>query len=82
MLKSSAATLKSFHQQKLRTDYNFLSNNGKISLDPLYDALAWQGLRGEGIEVELWRTVPESRKRVLEAALRENLHTLTKLCPN
>ncbi len=81
-LKEMAATLRSFHQQKLRADYNFLSDNGKISMDPLYDALAWQGLRNEGLETELWNTVPAGRKRVLEAALREHLPALTKRCPN
>lgn len=65
--KSIAATLKEFHITKMPQDRNYVSSNGTVNLDIYYDALSWQGIKGEHEAV--WETVPEIRKQALHEAL-------------
>ncbi|MEA1784556.1 hypothetical protein U1E44_00490 [Arenibacter sp. GZD96] len=79
-IKSVKTTLKEFHRTALASDYNFLSNGGRKSLDDFYEALAWKGIKEDGVIA--WNTVPELRKSALEAALQESFFVATKTCPN
>lgn len=74
-----AGTLRDFHQQIMTGDYNYMSNNGTINLDDFYEALAWQGLKENGVQA--WIDLPQGRKDELDLALNQFFHATTFNCP-
>lgn len=78
-VSSIAKALKELHKSILLREYNYLSNNGAISLDNLYEALAWQGLENHGVQA--YTDLPQTQKDKLNEALNIYFHSLTKNCP-
>ena len=71
--------LKSFHQNVMTQDYNYLSDNGQISLDDFYEGLAWRGLKNHNVQA--WIDLPQSRKDELDEALQQYIFSTTANCP-
>ncbi|NQX81606.1 MAG: hypothetical protein HRT66_06400 [Flavobacteriaceae bacterium] len=71
-----ANTLKEFHQTVMLNDYNHLSNNGSISLDEFYEALAWEGLKGANVEA--YNDLSPSKKTSLGKALQLHFYDTTR----
>lgn len=61
-------------------DYNFLSNNGTISLEPFYTALAWRGLKNHNVQAYLDLSTQE--KQILEDTLNQYYPATTFNCPD
>ncbi|WP_281979686.1 hypothetical protein [Tenacibaculum mesophilum] len=78
-VNSMATALKEVHQAILLREYNYLSQDGTKSLDNLYEALAWQGLKGH--EVQAYTELSDTKKAALTEALNTYFHSLTKNCP-
>ncbi|WP_271769545.1 hypothetical protein [Aquimarina algiphila] len=74
-----ANTLKEFHKNVLVGDYNYLTNNGTISLDDFYQGLAWSGLRNQGVKA--WTDLGDEEQQRLIDATQEYFHATTKTCP-
>ena len=73
-------TLKNFHKNVLKGDYNYLTDNGTNPLpDSFYEALAWQGL--ENHDVKAYLDLPDERKKELKNSLELHYHSSTKNCP-
>lgn len=73
--------LKDFHQNALVGDYNYLSNNGLNPIpDLFYEALAWQGLKDDGVEA--YTSKSDTEKQALQEALEQYYHSTTSNCPN
>ncbi|MGG8496282.1 hypothetical protein ACQY1Q_07675 [Tenacibaculum sp. TC6] len=78
-VNSMATALKEVHQAILLREYNYLSQDGTKSLDNLYEALAWQGLKGH--DVQAYTELSDTKKAALTEALNTYFHSLTKNCP-
>ncbi|TSE10350.1 hypothetical protein [Aquimarina algiphila] len=74
-----ANTLKEFHKNVLVGDYNYLTNNGTISLDDFYQGLAWSGLRNHNVQA--WIDLGAVEQQKLIDATQEYFHATTKTCP-
>lgn len=79
-VESMAKVLKDIHKTILLGEYNYLTNNGAISLDNLYEALAWQGIGNHGVQAYV--NLPQKKKDELKKAINTYYHSLTKNCPN
>lgn len=77
-INSMTNALKQIHKEILVKEYNYLSNNGSISLDNLYEALAWQGLKEH--KVKAWLDKGTDTTRINDALIND-FHGLTKDCP-
>jgi len=71
--------LKSFHQTVMLGDYNYLSDNGQISLDNFYEALAWQGLKNHGVQA--WIDLSQERKDEIDQSYVQYIFSTTHNCP-
>ncbi|WP_440120734.1 hypothetical protein [Tenacibaculum sp. Ill] len=78
-VNSMATALKEIHQAILLREYNYLSQDGAKSLDNLYEALAWQGLKGH--DVQAYTELSDTKKKALKEALDIYFYSLTKNCP-
>ena len=78
-INSMTKFLKEIHKNILSREYNYLSNNGTKSLDDMYEALAWQGLKNH--KLEAWKELGQDTIRI-NTALTTYYHSLTKTCPN
>ncbi len=73
--------LKSYHKNVLVGDYNYLTDNGTNPIDDnFYEALAWQGLKGQGVQAYI--DLSDAKKLALQNSLNQHYHTTTKNCPN
>jgi len=77
-INSMTKSLKEIHQKILIGEYNYLSNNGTKSVDDLYEALAWQGLKNH--KLEAWENLGNDTVRI-NAALNIDYRSLTINCP-
>jgi len=75
-----ANALSDYHRNILVGDYNYLTDNGSISLDSFYKALAWNGLRHHNIQAYL--ELSQEEKDGIEIALSQYYHSTTANCPN
>ncbi|MDO6676877.1 hypothetical protein Q4517_15150, partial [Tenacibaculum sp. 1_MG-2023] len=78
-VNSMTKALKEIHKTILLREYNYLSQDGTKSLDNLYEALAWQGLKGH--DVQAYTKLSATKKEALKKALNTYSHSLTKNCP-
>ncbi len=63
-----ATALETLHKTVLVQDFNSLTDNGLNPIPPIfYEALAWQGLKGNNIEA--YNSLPNSKKMELAKAL-------------
>jgi len=78
-LENMKNALKSFHQTVMLGDYNYLSDNGQISLDNFYEALAWQGLKNHGVQA--WIDLTQERKDEIDQSYQQYIFSTTHNCP-
>jgi hypothetical protein len=80
-INSIRDALKSFHENVLVGDYNYLTNNGTNPLpNSFYEALAWQGLKDTNVKA--YTDLPDTKKTELTNSLNTYYHSITKNCPN
>jgi hypothetical protein len=80
-INSITDALKSFHENVLVGDYNYLTNNGTNPLpNSFYEALAWQGLKDTNVKA--YTDLPDTKKTELTNSLNTYYHSTTKNCPN
>ena len=80
-INSIRDALKSFHENVLVGDYNYLTNNGTNPLpNSFYEALAWQGLKDTNVKA--YTDLPDTKKTELTNSLNSYYHSTTKNCPN
>ena len=79
-VNSMKEALKSFHMTNMSGDYNYLSSIGQNNLDAFYEALAWQGLKNQGVEA--WVDIPQSQKDNINQAYQQYIKATTNNCSN
>ena len=75
-----ANALANYHRNVLVGDYNYLTNDGAISLDAFYRALAWNGLKDHNVQAYL--DLSQTEKDVIADSLQQYYHATTSNCPN
>ncbi len=73
-------TLKNYHQTVMTGDYDYLSDNGQVSLDDFYEALAWRGLKNHNVQA--WIDLPQERRDELGQAYQQYIFSTTANCLN
>jgi len=72
--------LLNFHKNVLVGDYNYLTDNGANPiLSTFYEALAWQGLKEQGVQA--YTNLLQARKDELNNSLSTYLPSTTATCP-
>jgi len=75
-----ANALSDYHQNILTEDYEYLSDNGNISLEGFYRGLAWLGLKNHNVQAYI--DLSQNEKDALNDAVSQYYHTSTTTCPN
>lgn len=75
-----ANTLKYFHMNEIPKEYNYITQNGTINVDDLYEAMAWQGLKEHNVQA--YYDLSSTRQAQLDLILAQYYHGLTIICTN
>ena len=70
--------VQNFHKTVLVGDYYYLSNNGQVSLDDFYEAIAWRGLKIHGVQA--WEDLPQERKEETDQAYLQYISSISYYC--
>jgi hypothetical protein len=80
-VNSMRDALKSYHKNVLIGDYNYLTDNGTNPIvDNFYEALAWRGLKGQGVQA--YKDLSDAKKLALKTSLEQHHSSTTTNCPN
>jgi len=75
-----ANALSDYHRNVLVGDYNYLSDNGAVSLKQFYTALAWQGLKNNNVQA--YTDLSTQEKQILEDTFNQYYPATTSNCPD